>query len=549
VLISVGRNAVDATKNQQDAIDYGLQGTCCWQLFANSIKSVAPLNFSARSFAMSPNRASGILLHPTSLPGPHGIGSLGVEAYRFVDFLAASGFSLWQILPLGPTGYGDSPYSALSAFAGNPLLICLERLVEAGDLDPTDITGASMEDGQVNFPLVHSFKTRLLHKAARTFRSKGNGERQQAFIKFCREQASWLDDYGLFQSLRRQFKKVSWNNWPREIRRRRPKALAFWKEELAAALHDQRYAQFVFYEQWFALKNYANQRGIRLLGDLPIFVALDSVDVWSHPEIFQLNQDSQPTLVAGVPPDYFSATGQRWGNPLYRWERMAENDFTWWKTRLRWTLDQTDLLRIDHFRGFESCWAIPADEPTAINGTWQPVPGAELFSSLRRELGQLPLIAEDLGIITPAVEALRDQFGLPGMKILQFAFDSGPNNPYLPHNLPRRCVVYTGTHDNATTLGWWQSLATEPQQQVTAYLGRHTPNMPWDLIHAAMTSVAEICIVPLQDILGLDDSARMNRPGQPEHNWCWRFAPEALDDTLRQRLQKLNQISGRTPIR
>ena len=498
---------------------------------------------------MSSQRTSGILLHPTSLSGPHGIGSLGSEAYRFVDFLAASGHSLWQILPLGPTGFGDSPYSVLSAFAGNPLLICLERLVETGDLDPADIAGVSMEEGQAHFRFVRSFKTRLLHKAARTFRSTGNQPRQQAFIKFCSEQASWLDDYALFQSLRGQFKGVGWDNWPREIRQRQPQALAFWKEELAAELLDQRYTQFVFYEQWFTLKKYANHRGIRLLGDLPIFVALDSVDVWSHPDIFQLNQESQPTLVAGVPPDYFSATGQRWGNPLYRWERMAENDFAWWKTRLRWTLGQTDLLRIDHFRGFESCWAIPADEPTAINGTWQPVPGAELFTSLHREFGELPLIAEDLGIITPAVEALRDQFGLPGMKILQFAFDSGADNPYLPHNLPRRCVVYTGTHDNATTLGWWQSLSAKDQQQVAAYLGRRAPSMPWDLVHTAMTSVAETCIIPLQDILGLDDSARMNRPGQPEHNWSWRLAPGALSDELQQRLQKLNEISGRAPTR
>jgi 4-alpha-glucanotransferase len=342
---------------------------------------------------------------------------------------------------------------------------------------------------------------------------------------------------------------VSWTNWPREIRQRQPQALTFWKEELAAGLLDQRYAQFVFYEQWFALKKYANQRDIRLLGDLPIFVALDSVDVWSHPDIFQLNRESQPTLVAGVPPDYFSATGQRWGNPLYRWKRMAENDFAWWKTRLRWTLDQTDLLRIDHFRGFEACWAIPADEPTAINGTWQPVPGTELFTSLHHEFGQLPLIAEDLGIITPAVEALRDRFGLPGMKILHFAFDSGPDNPYLPHNLTRHCVAYTGTHDNSTTLGWWQSLPTEAQQQVADYLGHRAPSMPWDLIHAAMTSVADTCIIPLQDILELDDGARMNRPGQPEHNWGWRFAPGTLSDQLRQRLQKLNEISGRAPTK
>lgn len=498
---------------------------------------------------MSPQRTSGILLHPTSLPGCHGIGSFGSEAYRFVDFLAASGHSLWQILPLGPTGYGDSPYSALSAFAGNPLMICLERLVEAGDLEPADIDGICMEEGRAHFRFVHSLKTRLLRKAAGAFRTTNDPQRQEDFADFCRKQADWLDDYALFQALRRKFKEASWNTWPLEIRQRQPEALTFWKKELADDLFVQSYIQYVFYEQWFALKSYANQRGIRLLGDMPIFVALDSADVWSHPELFQLDQESQPTLVAGVPPDYFSETGQRWGNPLYRWGHMEENNFSWWKTRLRWALAQTDLLRIDHFRGFESCWAIPADEPTAINGTWQPVPGAKLFQSLHDEFGQLPLIAEDLGIITPEVEALRDQFELPGMKILQFAFDSGPDNPYLPHNLSRCCVVYTGTHDNATTLGWWQNLPTEAQQQIAAYLGHPEPNMPWDLTHAAMVSVADTCIAPLQDLLGLDDSARMNRPGQPEHNWCWRFVPDALNDDLQQRLLQLNRLSGRAPAR
>lgn len=494
---------------------------------------------------MSPQRTSGILLHPTSLPGPHGIGSLGSEAYRFVDFLAASGHSLWQILPLGPTGYGDSPYSALSAFAGNPLLICLERLVEAGDLEPADIDGIDMEEGRVHFSFVHSLKTRLLRKASQAFRNSSDRQRQQAFEKFCREQADWLDDYSLFQALRRKFKDASWNSWPLEIRQRQPEALAFWKEELAGSLLEQRYAQFVFYEQWFALKDYAAQHGIRLLGDMPIFVALDSADVWAHPELFQLDQEMQPTLVAGVPPDYFSAKGQRWGNPLYCWERMKQDNFSWWKSRLRWALKQTDLLRIDHFRGFEACWAIPADEKTAINGTWQPVPGSELFKSLLAEFGDLPLIAEDLGIITPEVEALRDQFGLPGMKILQFAFDSGPDNPYLPHNLTRCCVVYTGTHDNDTTLGWWQSLSKTAQKQVSAYLGNPSPEMPWSLVHTAMTSVADTCIVPLQDLLGLDDRGRMNRPGQPEHNWCWRYGPNALIDELSQRMKELNELSGR----
>ncbi|MEZ4483501.1 MAG: 4-alpha-glucanotransferase [Syntrophotaleaceae bacterium] len=498
-----------------------------------------------QELTMPQQRTSGILLHPTSLPGPHGIGSLGSAAYRFVDFLAAAGHSLWQILPLGPTGYGDSPYSALSAFAGNPLLICLERLVEAGDLDPDDIAGIDMEEGRVNYRFAHSLKTRLLRKASQAFRNGKDRQRHQAFDKFCHEQVDWLDDYALFQALRRKFKEASWNTWPPEIRQRQPEALTFWKEELADGLREQKYAQFVFYEQWFALKRYASQQGVRLLGDMPIFVAFDSADTWSHPELFQLDQEMQPTLVAGVPPDYFSAEGQRWGNPLYRWERMAENNFAWWKSRLRWALEQTDLLRIDHFRGFDACWAIPAAEPTAINGTWQPVPGSEFFKTLIEEFGQLPLIAEDLGVITPAVEALRDQFGLPGMKILQFAFDSGSDNPYLPHNLQRRCVVYTGTHDNSTTLGWWQNLSSEAQQRVASYLGRRVPSMPWDLIHTAMTSVADICIVPLQDLLGLDDSARMNRPGQPEHNWGWRFAPGALSEGLQRRLQKLNELSGR----
>lgn len=494
---------------------------------------------------MSPNRSSGILLHPSSLPGPHGIGSLGSEAYRFVEFLAASGHGLWQILPLGPTGHGDSPYSAFSAFAGNPLLICLKRLVECGDLEPQDIAGVEMEEGRAHFAFVRGFKTRLLHKAARTFRAGSDRERQEAFAVFSREQALWLEDYALFQALRQHYHEVSWEQWPAEIRQRQAEALDLKKQELTESLADHRYAQFVFFEQWFALKQYAHQKGIRLLGDLPIFVAADSADVWSHPQLFHLDEENRPALVAGVPPDYFSAEGQRWGNPLYRWERMAETGFAWWKDRLRWALAQTDLLRIDHFRGFVACWAIPAEEETAIKGSWSPVPGAELFAALEEEFVDLPLIAEDLGVITDEVEALRDRFGLPGMKILQFAFDSGADNPYLPHNLPRHCVVYTGTHDNATTLGWWLDLPRNSQDQVAAYVGRRAPEIPWDLIRLAMTSVADTCILPLQDVLGLDDRARMNRPGEPEHNWGWRFRPGDLNAELAERLRDLNRISGR----
>ncbi len=494
---------------------------------------------------MTQPRASGILLHPTSLPGPHGLGDLGRRAYEFVDFLVAGGVSLWQILPLGPTGYGDSPYSAFSAFAGNPLLISLEALVACGDLETQDIAGAELEEGRADFAAARELRKRLLPHAARTFFDRGTAARREAFDAFCLDQAHWLEDYVLFRSLRRQFQEQSWDRWPDEVRRREAAALNRWREELVWELAVVRYAQFVFFEQWFALKAYANEQGVRLIGDLPIFVAPDSADVWSRPDLFHLDDNQRPTRVAGVPPDYFSATGQRWGNPLYRWERLAEENFGWWKERLRWTLSQTDRLRIDHFRGFCACWAIPAEETTATRGEWMPVPGEELFAALQDTFGELPLIAEDLGIINEEVEALRDRFGLPGMKILQFAFDSGPDNPYLPHNLPRNCLVYTGTHDNATTLGWWRDLAEPARRQVVAYLGRENPQIPWDLIHLAIFSVADSCILPLQDVLGCDDRARMNRPGHPENNWSWRYLPEDLAPELAARLREMNRISGR----
>lgn len=494
---------------------------------------------------MPHHRASGILLHPTALPGPHGIGSLGQEAYQFVDFLAASGQSIWQILPLGPTGYGNSPYSAFSAFAGNPLLISLEKLVKNNDLDPGEIEARDISEDHIDFGTVRDLKEHLLQTAARNFQQTSDRQRQEAYSAFCAEQASWLDDYTLFQALRKHYAGQPWNKWPGDIRQRQPETLAFWRQELAEPIFHLRYAQFVFFEQWFALKKYANAQGVKILGDMPIFVALDSADVWSNPENFYLDEDRQPTLVAGVPPDYFSETGQRWGNPLYRWDEMARKDFAWWRQRLTWGLTQTDLLRIDHFRGFEASWAIPAKEETAVNGNWMPVPGADFFQHLADELGKLPLIAEDLGLITPEVEALRDRFGFPGMKVLQFAFDSGPDNPYLPHNLGRDFVVFTGTHDNDTTLGWWRSLPEEHRHTVCAYLGQKEPEIPWALVHLAMISIADICITPLQDLLGLGSEARMNRPGKPDENWTWRFQPNTLTETLRQRLKDLTYLSGR----
>ncbi len=492
-------------------------------------------------------RASGILLHPSSLPGAHGIGSLGAEAFRFVDFLAESAQSIWQILPLGPTGYGNSPYSAFSAFAGNPLLTCLERLVEAGDLDAPDIAGIAMPEGECHFGFVYGFKWRLLHKAALRFNRDGGAERRNAFREFCAHQAYWLNDYALFQALRYRFDNLPWNRWPEDIRRREEPALRHWGEELAEAIYIQKYAQFTFFEQWFALKEYANSRGIRIFGDIPIFVSLDSADVWANPHLFHLDENLSPEIVAGVPPDYFSETGQRWGNPLYRWDRMQEQNFSWWLARFRWNLAQTDLVRIDHFRGFQACWAIPAEEETAIRGVWTPVPGAKFFEVLGRELGSIPVVAEDLGLITPEVEELRDRFAFPGMKVLQFAFGSGPENPYLPHNIPRRSVIYTGTHDNDTTLGWWKSLSPRERDEIRAYMGTSGRDMPWELIRLAMASVADLCIFPLQDILALDGSARMNKPGQPGANWAWRFLPQALGEEMKHRLNELSRIYGRAP--
>ncbi len=494
---------------------------------------------------MNLKRSSGILLHPTSLPGPHGIGSLGAEAYEFIDFLAQTGQSIWQILPLGPTGYGDSPYSSFSAFAGNPLLVCLERLVEAGDLDPSDIEGVHLPEGEVNFGFVHGFKGRLLAKAAHRFFREGLQERRTAFGEFQMHQGYWLNDYALFRALRHHFGDISWTRWPEKIRRRDEDAMGEWTEELGEHILVQKYSQFVFFEQWFALKEYAGSRKVQILGDIPIYVSLDSVDVWANPHLFYLDDRLQPTLVSGVPPDYFSETGQLWGNPMYRWERMAHEGFSWWLARFRWNLAQADMVRIDHFRGFAACWAVPAGSETAINGSWMPVPGVEFFETLERELGQAPIVAEDLGLITPDVEELRDRFGFPGMKVLHFAFGSGADNPYLPHNLTRNSVIYTGTHDNDTTLGWWNSITRDERNAVRRYLGK-AEEIPWDLIRAAMASVSAICILPLQDILELGSETRMNTPGRPGQNWGWRYRSGAISVDVRKRLHEFSITYGRT---
>ncbi len=486
-------------------------------------------------------RSSGILLHPTALPGPFRIGDFGGEAFLFIDFLARAGQSVWQILPLGPTGYGHSPYNALSAFAGNPALIDLRQLVDCGDLDNKRLNAAITESATSNFDQTHALKNTLLLEAGRHFFAKPAAARHHDFDTFCREQTDWLEDFSLFMALRNTFAEQAWCEWPEELRTRQPQALKEWQDRLEESCQLYNYQQFIFAEQWHKLKAYANRSGILIFGDIPIFVAYDSADVWANQRLFQLDDQGQATAIAGVPPDYFSATGQRWGNPLYRWDQLAEEDFHWWLRRFESQLKNSDMVRIDHFRGFQACWSIPPSEETAINGQWEVVPGRKLFEKLREQRAALPIIAEDLGIITPEVEQLRDDFGFPGMKILQFAFDSGPDNPYLPENHTANSVVYTGTHDNDTTLGWWRSLTKAQRNRIRDYLGTHRPTMPWELIRLAMASAANLCIIPCQDILSLGKEARFNTPGYAAGNWNWQMTPEGLTDELTNRLRKLTE--------
>lgn len=490
-------------------------------------------------------RRSGILLHPTSLAGPQAIGSLGQEAYDFVDFLVAAGQSVWQILPLGPIGHGNCPYSCYSAFAGEPLLISLKMLVERGDLQTAELPAPHPDSDQADFASAAKIQLPLLKRAFERFSTGPDIERLQDYAEFCGDQAYWLNDYAFFQAMREHRQGQGWQDWPIELRQRHDSALHEWGIKLREQIELHKYMQFVFFEQWLKLKNYANNKGIKLFGDLPIFVAGDSADVWTNRQLFQLDEDDQATMVAGVPPDYFSKTGQRWGNPLYRWEKMAENGFSWWRARFRWNLELFDQIRVDHFRGFAACWAIPADESTAINGQWQPAAGHQLFTALQNELGELPIVAEDLGIITKEVEELRDHFKLPGMKILQFAFDSGPANPYLPHNHLPNSVIYTGTHDNNTTLGWWRALTAEGKQQVKDYLQRPCRDMPAPLIDTALASVAELAIIPLQDLLALDGNSRMNRPGTAHGNWSWRLPKNRLTREITVQFRQVSHLYGR----
>ncbi|HPV07143.1 MAG TPA: 4-alpha-glucanotransferase [Aggregatilineales bacterium] len=490
-------------------------------------------------------RSSGILLHPTSLPGRYGIGDLGDWAFRFVDWLAANGQTVWQVLPLGPTGYGDSPYQTLSAFAGNPLLISLDRLVEHGWLTHEDVADVpDFPAHQVDFGRVGPYHNEKLSAAYARFEAGG---RSADFHAWCEENAHWLEDYALFAALKDHFNQRPWVEWPQPYALRDDNALAQAREEHARRIDEHRFRQWVFHQQWAALKTYANERNIRIFGDLPIFVAHDSADVWAHPELFYLDERGNPTVVAGVPPDYFSATGQRWGNPLYRWNVMKETGYAWWLSRLRALFKVVDYVRIDHFRGFEAYWEIPAEEETAVKGQWVKGPGHDFFEVVQRELGELPIIAEDLGVITREVEELRKAFNLPGMKVLQFAW-SHPKNPFLPHNHEQNCVVYSGTHDNNTTHGWWKHETDDSTRAfMSDYLGHGIDDPAWTLMKVGMRSVAHTFIVPMQDVLGLDAWARMNTPGNPSGNWTWRFTPEQLEHQANPGLAHLTWLYQRRP--
>jgi 4-alpha-glucanotransferase len=506
-------------------------------------------------------RASGILLHPTSLPGAYGVGDLGAQARAFADFLAESAQTLWQVLPLGPTGYGDSPYQCFSAFAGNTLLISPARLVEDKLLDDSDLADAPRFDAdRVEFGEAIKFKNKLLRRAFENFKRATSVALRTEFEAFTEREASWLEDYALFRALKDARGGAGWNVWETAVVRRDPLALAAARESLREGMSAHKFYQFLFFRQWAALKDYCHGRGIKIVGDIPIFVAYDSADVWVNRHLFKLNATGSPRVVAGVPPDYFSATGQLWGNPLYDWDARKAEVVAWWIERIRATLRLVDIVRIDHFRGFAASWEIPAGDQTAVRGRWVAAPGADLFAAVNRALGDPPIIAEDLGVITPDVDELRDRFGFPGMRILQFAFSSDATNRDLPHNYHGNVVVYTGTHDNDTTVGWFNSVAGKNSTRDAAqiererklcldYLDTEGAQIHWDFIRAVLSSVADTAMIPLQDVLGLDNRARMNLPASTGGNWSWRFPSSALTAETRTRLRKLTKLYGRATQR
>ncbi len=495
---------------------------------------------------MKLNRASGILLHPTSLPGPDGIGDLGLYAYKWVDFLKSSGCKLWQVLPLGPTGFGDSPYQCFSSFAGNPNLISPSVLLDQGLLNHSDLSDRpQFPEEEVNYGTVIEWKHKVLRRAYQNFIGNQESTLHNQFKEFKQIQSEWLDDYALFMAIKNQQGNSAWIEWPEPLRFRDSQSLSNFKDTKQEELDYHAFLQFTFNDQWQSLHNYANQSGVIIIGDIPIFVAYDSADVWNNKALFCLDQEGYPTVVAGVPPDYFSSTGQLWGNPLYNWAVHEEQAFSWWLRRLQAVFHQVDTVRLDHFRGFDTYWEIPYGKPTAIEGRWVEGPGESFFRAVKEKLGELPFIAEDLGIITKSVTALRDAFNLPGMKILQFAFSTGSDHVFLPHNYPEHCVAYTGTHDNNTSVGWYQTASQEEQDFCRRYLARSGQDIAWSMIRILWQSVAKWTLAPMQDLLSLGDWARMNYPGTETGNWRWRLHPEALTEDSARRMYDMNYIYGR----
>lgn len=494
-------------------------------------------------------RSSGLLLHISSLPGSWGIGDLGPDARQFVDILHHTGQQLWEVLPLGPTGYGDSPYQGLSAFAGNPNLISPDLLLAEHLLTLEDTSDFQhFPESNVDFGAVIPFKRGLLQKAYNRFKMGGSPELIEELRKFRATHTAWLEDYALFIALKEAHGGGEWTKWPRGLVRREPDALEAARKELSDQIDYHVFAQFLFFRQWFNLKKYANDHGVKIVGDIPIFMGHDSADVWANQDLFYMDENGELLVVAGAAPDFFIQEGQLWGNPLYRWDVLKERHYSWWLERIRMALLQADILRLDHFRGFANAWEVKAGSPNAINGRWAPGPGPDLFAEIARELGPLPLIAEDLGLITPDVEALRVQFSYPGMKVLQEAFHTDATNIYLPHNYARDFVVYTGTHDMQTTVNWWQTLSPAIQHKARVYMNTDGSDIVWDMIRLAFASVADLAIIPMQDLLSLDNSARLNTPGLPSGNWSWRFKYDQLNYSIIERLQTLTTTYGRAKV-
>lgn len=496
---------------------------------------------------MNFERSSGILLHPTSLPGPFGSGDLGATSYHFIEWLVVAGQKLWQMLPLGPVGMGDSPYMCLSAFAGEPMLIDLQELVDRGWLTKNEIENVpQFNQRKIHYGNVKTFRMEKLRIASKNFFEKNSKAEIADFQSFCKKQKSWLEDYSLFMSLIQKYQGAEWNTWDADIVKRSPAAIKNIRKELEQEINFWEFTQWCFFRQWFALKKYANERGVRIVGDIPIFIAYQSADVWANQHLFHLDKNMKPTVVAGVPPDYFSVTGQRWGNPLYDWKAMHEENYSWFIHRIKTTLELVDIVRIDHFRGFAGYWEIPATEATAVKGRWVKGPAAKLFDAIEKKLGKMPIIAEDLGEITPDVIELRDRYNFPGMRILQFAFAGDVKNNFLPNNYISNTVVYSGTHDNDTTIGWFKSATDREREFVKKYIGTDGKEIHWDLIRLASQSIADMAVFPLQDVLGLGTEARMNMPGHALGNWAWRFVWEQVQPWHALKLYEISALTNRT---